>query len=208
MKKRIPGVVQLSVSGSTAVLLLLSAAFVIGAAAGCILVNRVGGEGGSALEEFLSEYLSAANDGELYRPGVWSLLWETLRWPLLVLFLSVTPLGTLALPVLFFARSFLLSFSIASFFRVLGSLGLALAFVLFGFTGLLSVPVLLVLGVQGCMVSGAVAGRLLGETRKLPLVSRDALLRCGGCAAILCLCCFLEYHLVPVLVEPLAALLQ
>lgn len=205
MRKRVLKVLDLPSSGGTAVLFILSIAFFIGGMAGCILVNRVGGNGEVALEEFLEGYLTVVNSGELMQPNVLTLVWETLRWPLLILILSVTPLGLFAIPVLFLVRGFLLSFSIASFFRVLGTSGLALAFTLFGVTGVLYVPVLFILGVQGFLFSGAMAGCLMGEGRKRLRFDRVVLFRCGICAVVLCVCCFLEYHLVPVFMEPLAA---
>lgn len=205
MRKRVLRVFDLPSSGGTAVLFILSAAFLVGSTAGCVLVNRVGGNGEVVLEEFLESYLSGVNSGELIRPDILALVWEMLRWPLFIFFLSITPLGLFTLPVLFLVRGFLLSFSVASFFRVLGTSGLALAFVLFGFTGVLYVPVLFVLGVQGFLMSGAMTGRLMGEGRKRHLVDRLTLFRCGICVAVLFVCCFLEYHFVPIFMEPLAA---
>lgn len=205
MRKRVLKVFDLPSSGGTAVLFILSVAFLVGGMAGCVLVNRVGGNGEVALEEFLEGYLSVVNSGELTRPNILTLVWETLRWPLFIFLLSVTPLGLFAIPVLFLVRGFLLSFSIASFFRVLGTSGLALALALFGFTGVLYVPVLFILGVQGFLLSGAMTGRLIGEGRKRSMLDRNVLFRCGICALVLCVCCFLEYHLVPVFMEPLAA---
>lgn len=207
MKKRVWKVFDLSASGGGAVLFILSAAFLAGAAAGCLLADRVGGDGSSALADYLSAYLDAAVAGALARPEILSLIWENVRWPLLLAVLSVTPVGLLTLPVLFLVRGFLLSFTIASLFRVLGTSGLAVAFVLFGFTGILSIPVLFVLGVQGYLLSGAIAGRLMGEGRRRLRPDRPLLFCCGACAAVLCVCCFLEYHLVPALLEPLAELL-
>lgn len=206
MKRRVLKVIDLPSSGGTAVLVILSVAFFVGSLAGCVLVNRVGGNGEVALEEFLEGYLSVANAGDLTRPNALTLVWETIRWPLFIVLLSVTPLGLFAIPVLFLVRGFLLSFSISSFFRVLGASGIALAFVLFGVTGVLYVPVLFILGVQGFLMSGVMTGRLMGEGRKRSLLDRTVLLRCGICAAVLGGCCLLEYHLVPLLMEPLAAL--
>lgn len=206
MKKRIWRVLDLPASGGFAALFILCAAFLIGAVAGCILADRVGGDGASALVEYLERYLAGAMAGELEQPELGSLIWETVRWPLLLAALSVTPFGLLALPAAFLVRGFLLSFSVASFFRVLGPSGLAMGFVLFGLTGVISIPVLFVLGVQGFLLSGAIAGRLVGEGRKRLLPNRTVLLRCGVCAALLCVCCFMEYHLVPALLEPLAEL--
>lgn len=205
MKKRVIKVFDLPSSGGTAALVILTVAFFVGGLAGCVLVNRVGGNGEVALEEFLKGYLSVANNGDITRPNVLTLVWETIRWPLFIFLLSVTPLGLFGIPVLFLLRGFLLSFSIASFFRVLGASGLALAFALFGVTGVLYVPVLFILGVQGFLMSGAMTGRLIGEGRKCSLLDRIVLFRCGICAAVLGVCCLLEYHLVPLLMEPLAA---
>lgn len=185
---------------------LLSVSFAIGGVAGCILVNQVGGDGKAALEKFMQEYLAFANSGSLIQPSVATLLWDVLRWPLFVFLLSVTPLGLIGLPVIFLVRGFLLTFSIASFFRIFGASGLGLAFVLFGVSGILCIPVLFALGAQGFWISGALTGRLVGEGRKCQLFNRLTLFRCGVCFLILCLCCFLEYHLVPVLMELYASL--
>lgn len=205
MRKHVLKVWDLPSSGGTAVLFILSVAFVVGCVAGCVLVNQVGGSGEAALEAFFDEYLSVVNSGGLTQPNIFSLVWETFRWPIFIILLSVTPLGLFAIPILFLIRGFLFSFSIASFFRVLSTSGLILAFALFGFTGLLYVPVLFVLGVQGFLCSGTMTGRLMGEGRKRLRFDRIALFRCCFCIVVLLVCCFLEYYLVPFFIESLAA---
>lgn len=207
MGKRVVKIWDLPSSGSTAALLILSAAFFLGGLAGCLLADRVGGSGSDALSDYLEGYLSVAYSSGAVRPEVLPLLWEIIRWPLLAVALSLTPLGLLGIPILFLARGFLLSFAIASFFRVLGTLGLALAFVVFGITGLICIPVLFVLGVQSFLSAGAMIGRLIGESRRSPLFDRMDLLRCGVCTAALCVCGFIEYCVVPVLLESLAGVL-
>lgn len=207
MGKRVVKILDLPSSGSAAVLLILSAAFLLGGLAGCLLANQVGGSGSDALGDYLEGYLSAVYSGGAARPEVLSLLWETIRWPLFALALGLTPLGLLGVPILFLVRGFLLSFSISSFYHVLGSVGLGLAFVVFGITGLICIPVLFVLGVQSFLSAGAITSRLTGESRRLPLFDRMALLRCGACAAALCVCGLLEYCVVPVLLESLAGFL-
>ncbi len=207
MGKRVVKILDLPSSGAVAVLLILSAAFLLGGLAGCLLADRVGGSGSDALGDYLEGYLSAVSSGGAARPEALSLLWETIRWPLFALALGLTPLGLLGIPVLFLVRGFLLSFSISSFYHVMGTLGLGLAFVVFGITGLICIPVLFVLGVQSFLSAGAITGRLTGENRRLPLFDRIALLRCGVCAAALCVCGLLEYCVVPVLLESLAGFL-
>ena len=207
MGKRVVKIWDLPSSGSAAALLILSAAFFLGGLAGCLLADQVGGDGSSALSDYLSGYLSVVNSGDTVRPDGLSLFWEIIRWPLVTVALSLTPLGLLGVPIVFLVRGFLLSFAIASFFRVLGAFGLALAFVVFGITGLIGIPVLFILGVQSFLSAGAMIGRLMGESRRQPLWDRMTLMRCGVCAAALCVCGFMEYCMVPVLLESLAGVL-
>lgn len=204
MGKRVVKIWDLPSSGSAAALLILSAAFLLGGLAGCLLVNQVSGNGSDALSNYLEGYLSFAYSNGTVRPEVVFLLWEIVRWPLLVVVLSLTPLGLLGIPILFLVRGFLLSFAIASFFHVLGAVGLTLAFIVFGITGLISVSVLFDLGVQGFLSAAAMVGRLMGENRRLPLFDRMILVRCCICAVALCVCGLIEYCVVPVLLESLA----
>ena len=207
MEKRVMKILDLQSSGATAALLILSAAFLLGSAAGCLLAGQVDGGGGDALGDYLQGYLSAALSGDVEKPELFSLIWETVRWPLFVLILSLTPLGLLGIPILFLVRGFLMSFAVASFFRALGTMGLVLAFIVFGIPGLIGIPVLFVLGVQGFLSAGAMVSCFMGEGRLSPLPDRMFFLRCGLCAAALCICGLTECCVVPPLLESLAALL-
>ena len=204
MGKRVVKVWDLPSSGALAALVILSAAFLLGSFAGCLLVKRVGGEGSQVLSDYLQSYLSAASTGQNLRPDWFSALWEIFRWPLLAVALGLTPFGLLGIPVLFFARGFLLSFAIAAFFRVLGGLGLALSVIVFGVVGLVCIPILFFLGVQGFLCAGSLTGRLLGDSKKPLIPNRMFLLYCGVCAAALFVCCFIECSVVPVLIKTLA----
>lgn len=197
MKKRVVKLVDLPSTGIVPVLVILSAAFLVGALAGCVLTNWSIGDASTVLKEYLAGYVDAARTGELDRPEWAAVFWDQLRWPLLVFILGLTPVGLLGIPALFLVRGFLMAFSAAAFFRVYGFLGLSLAFVNFGVTGLLSLPVLLLLGVQGFLCSGMLAGRMSGEGRRKALFSRAFALRCAGCAAALCVCSVVELYWIP-----------
>lgn len=207
MGKRVVKILDVPSSGGTAVLLIISASFLLGGVSGCVLADLVGGNGSDVLGSYLEGYLSAVCSGGAAQPGLFTVLWEIVRWPLLVFVLGITPFGLLGIPILFLVRGFLLSFAIASFFRALGSVGLILAFVVLGLSGLLCLPVLFVLGVQSFLAAAALTGRLLGESKRRPLLERATLARCGFCAAALCVCGFIEYSVVPVLLESLAGAL-
>ncbi len=192
---------KVPLSGADAVCLILAAAFLVGGIAGCILVNSVGGEGETALGTYLEGYFSSLVSGVFEWPGFFELLWETFRWPLFVVLLGLTPLGLLGLPAAFLVRGFLLSFSAASLFRIFDFSGLILAFVLFGVTGIVCIPVLFQLGVQGFTMSCFIAGRLIGAGRKPIALDRSLLLRNGVYAATLCVSCLLECRVTPAFVE-------
>lgn len=197
MKKRVVKLVDLPSAGVVPVLVILSIAFLVGGLSGCVLTNWSIGDGSAALKEYLVGYVGAARAGELDRPEWITVLWDQFRWPLLVFVLGLTPVGLLGIPVLFLGQGFLMAFSAAAFFRVYGFLGLSLAFVVFGVTGLLSLPVLFLLGVQGFLCAGMLTGQMSGEGRRKTLFSRAFALRCAGCAAALCVCSVMELYLIP-----------
>ena len=158
----------------------------------------------AVLRAYLERFLRSAGEGGVEPAGLLSQLWAVLRWPLLALVLGFTALGVLGMPLLFAVRGFLLAFSAAAFVQVFGSAGCLLAFLVFGLSGCLSVPALFVLGTQGLAASFRLAGRSLGEGKAPSPYGRAYFLRCGGCAAALCVCLFLECFAVPGLVAGVA----
>ena len=115
MRRAVAGVWDVPDGGFFPALAIVGAFFLAGGLAGCILASCVDGGGGESLSAYLQSFLSAARAGAVDAPAVLSLVWSTIRWPLLALLLGFTALGLLGLPILFAARGFLLAFSIASF---------------------------------------------------------------------------------------------
>lgn len=186
-------------------LLLLSACFLAGGLAGCLVAARVGGAGETSLNDYLNAFLRAAQAGRVDVPALWAQVWDTLRWPLLALLLGFTALGVLALPALFAVRGFLLAFSIASFLRAFGGPGWLLAWLIFGPGGALSLPALFVLGVQSLLSARAMAVR--GEGKGTALWGRDCLVRCALCLGAVCVCLLVERTVVPALLSGAAGAL-
>lgn len=186
-------------------LVILSVSFLIGAIAGCLLAGGVAEAENGTLATYVEGYLAAARSGTLTAPHLLSVLWETMRWPLLTVLLAFTALGVIGIPVLFAVRGFLLSFAVASFVRVLGGAGSILAFLLFGLTGLLTVPVLFVLGAQGFTACRILASRLVGERRRTGApYGRGYFLRCALCFGVLAACVCLEQTVLPALLSVVA----
>ena len=178
-------------------------AFLLGGVAGCLLAACVDGLGGDALRAYLEDFLAAAGAGTAGPPALGPLIWQVLRWPLLAAALGFTALGVVGVPVLMAVRGFLLSFSIAAFVRIFGDAGRLLAFLVFGVSGCVAVPVLFVLGVQSQLSARRLA--LGGQEGRRSCCGRTYWVRCGLCACGLCVCMLLEYLAVPALVAGLSA---
>lgn len=193
---------------TTAALIIMAVVFVIGAIAGCTLASRVDGSGEDALINYLDGFLNVAVSGDSIKPKLMTLLWKSIRWALVVFLFGFTPLGLIGVPVLFLIRAFLLSFSIASFFRILGVNGLLFSFVLFGITGLIYIPILFVLGIQSFLNAGSIVGRITGESRRSTGIKRSDLFCCCICFLALFFCCVFEYSAGPAILKLAAEMLN
>ena len=176
-------------------LAVTAACFLLGGLVGCLLASHIGGGGQESLAAYVEGFLRAAQAGEITAPALASLVWDTVRWPLLALLLGFTALGLLGLPLLFAVRGFV---------RLFGGAGCLLALLVFGVSGALSVPVLFVLGVQGLLAARVLAGRVWGDGKTPPPYGKLYFFRCGACAVALCVSLLLDCFVVPGLVSSLA----
>ena len=208
MRRPVAGIWDVPSAGVLPALAVTAACFAAGGLVGCVLACFVDGVGGESLGVYLQVFLEAAAAQGVSAPALASLVWSTLRWPLLAVVLGFTAIGLLGLPVLFAVRGFLLGFSIACFVRAFGGAGCVLALLVFGLTGAIAVPVLFVLGVQSLIAARALASRFLGEGKRPAIYPKRYFVRCGWCAAALCVCCVLDYLVVPALLSGLAGALM
>lgn len=199
MRRAVAGIWDVQEPGVLPALTVTAVCFFLGGLAGCLLAAQVDGGGSESLAAYLEGFLQASVDGAVETPGLPVLIWETVRWPLLAALLGFTALGLLGLPVLFLTRGFLMGFSIAAFVRLFGSGGCLLAVLVFGVSGVFSLPALFVLGVQSLVAARSLAGRFSGERRAPSPYGRAYFLRWGVCAGALFMCVVLEAFAVPAL---------
>ena len=95
---------RISGDGLIPVLAVTAACFLLGGLVGCLLASHIGGGGQESLAAYVEGFLRAAQAGEITAPALASLVWDTVRWPLLALLLGFTALGLLGLPLLFAVR--------------------------------------------------------------------------------------------------------
>jgi len=182
----------------TLALIVTAAFFALGSLLGCFLALQAGGEGAQALENYLTCFLHAAEEGTLREPDLPGVLWRTLRWPMGAILLGFTALGLAGIPILSALRGFLLTFSVGAFVRTYGWAGARIAFCLLGITGLLSVPVFLFLAAHSFTAALRLARTVSGQSRKeAPPRDSEGFRRLALCAAALGVCILLERYLVP-----------
>lgn len=142
----------------------LGCTFMLGGVLGSLLASLIAGAAAENLQSFLLDYLSAGQAGEI-KVQFWPMLWEQGRFFLGICILGMTALGVVGIPVLFFVRGFLFSFSVAAFVRIFGPIGLAPALFLFGLPAFLWAPVLFLAGTQCLEGAYALLCRVLGDGR-------------------------------------------
>lgn len=208
MRKHAVRVLDLPSNSTCAALIILSVLFLIGGLAGCSLINQTDGIGEAAVGEYIEGYLSSTLSGDVSMPAFLFLVWKTVRWPLFLVVLGLTPIGLVGIPVLFLIRAFLLSFSIAAFFHILGTQGLILGFVLFGLSGAIQIPVFFVLGIQCFLNSCSIVSQLVGDSKRSLTFDKVQLIRYLICFAAVIICCVIEFYAVPTVLNSLADVLQ
>lgn len=199
MRRAVAGIWGTPTAEGTPALVVTAVFFALGGLLGCWIAFHSGGGGDEALRAYLEQFLASASEGQLNTPAWPELIWRTVRWPLAAFLFAFTGLGLLGIPAISSLRGFFLAFSIASFARVYGRTGVGAAFLLLGVTGLVSIPVFLLLSVQSFSQAWSLAARPAGQgCRELPY-RRDFFYRSGLCAGALCVCVLMERYLIPVL---------
>lgn len=177
-------------------LFVLAGAFLLGGLLGCGYTNLLGSGSAAALSAYLSDYLTAVGQGDIL-PPMWPVLWKRLCLLLAAVLSGLTALGVLSAPILLGVEGFLLTYSVACFYRLLGMSGFLPGFILFGLPALLWVPAMFLLTDQGMVSSLALFRRGLGESRRPLPFTPDYWGRVVLCAGILTLCAVLEAVVIP-----------
>lgn len=126
--------------------LLLSACFVLGSMVGVLLVCRLGSGGESAVNSYLNEWASTLSQQSGAGTSWLSDLLRHFRFPAAVLFLGFVPLGVFGIPIAFFLRGMLISFTASSFLKMYAYRGMLAAVLLYGPAEVAEILVLFALG--------------------------------------------------------------
>ena len=193
MRKAVAGFWWSPASEGVSALAVTAAFFALGSVWG-YFASASALDGGEVISAYLTRFLSEAQmDGLLY-PDLLQFLWLSLRWPFAAFVLGFSSLGLLGIPILSVTRGFLFSFSVGVFARILGRRGLAAAFLLLGISGLITIPIFLLVATQSFLT----AKRLAVRGGQNPY-DRPYILRCIFSALFLLVGLILEWYFVPTL---------
>lgn len=167
---------------------------------GCVFAASSGDDGTTAISSFLRSYLSLVSVDSAVVPSAWRILWELCHWSVFALILGFTALGSIAIPALFCVRGFLLSYAIASFYRVFGSAGVPASFALFGGTVFISIPVLFVVGQSAFSSALELAGGV-SQDAKLAARVRHYTACLPACIGLVAVGVFAQLTFIPELLK-------
>lgn len=198
---------RLAALGQLSVPLCLALCFGGGVAAGCFFAELLGEGVQTGLSAYLNHCFTGFRNGEIVLPSLFSTVWELCRWPLLVFLLSFTALGVLGIPIIFWARGFLMSYAVSVFVRLFGGVGFLAALVLFGLSGVFVLPSLFILGADALHSAITLAGSLMGESKRAFSFREGQFAHVCGCCGLLITGTLVQLWLAPVLLQTVAELL-
>ena len=179
--------------------LLLALFLALGILGGYAASARCDAETLDELRRYFDGYLTLTADRSLTAETVARTLVCFFRAPVLAFLLGFASIGVVALPALFAAQGFVLSFSLFSFASAMGRQSFALLPALFAIRLLFVLPCTFLLGAAAFDKSRALAALSLGGGKRArPLVyAADYWYRFAVCCVCLLIGCALELWLVP-----------
>ena len=179
--------------------LLLALFLVFGILCGYVLSGRCGAELSEELRRYLDAYVAGAAERSLTGEAVFRTLVCYLRASVIAFLLGFASIGVIALPLLFAAQGFVLSFSLFSFALALGRESFVLLPAIFALRLLFVLPCTFLTGTAALEKSYSLAAFTLGGGKRVRPVSYPASYwyRFAVCCVCLLLGCVLELWLLP-----------
>lgn len=176
-------------------LVFLCVCFVIGAITGSVVAAN-GGDSAQIVS-------MVAGYAVLEDINFWNVLFNILRFPIIVIICGLCVFGTVLIPIVIAVRGFMLLFTITTFVRLFGGSGLLYSLSLFGIQCLFVLPCILLLAAQGIVSSSILFSLASSRGKKISgsVFSGAYFLRILICFGVLLFCALAETLLTPLLVS-------
>ncbi len=181
-------------------LLICGAMFLCGCIIGTFSAGFV--KDGTKLSAILTEYLSFYINGGTDKPDFFTAVIDAYKYHLSAVFLGLSVLGVLCIPLLSAVRGFMLSYSISAIVRLLGGKGALLALSVFGIRAFITIPCFFILCVYAYASSTYIFRQAFSKNMKItasPFNSRT-LIACGICLVVLLVSAIIDTYLTPHLI--------
>lgn len=171
--------------------------YALGSVVGGVFALRLLQDGDYVLQSFLKQFLLFAQGSELIRPRLLRVGLSSLWWIIAAFALSLSTMGSWGLPILCGMRGFLFSFSVWAFVQVLGKNGLTVAFLLLGVSGLIVIPIFLLLTSQGFLYAKSLSFGGVGQVKTDLACRKRYLQRWIAAVCVLCGGFVAEWYVMP-----------
>lgn len=176
---------------------ILALFFLAGVVSGCIYSTRLSQDENI----ILAEQLTSLVYGGFSEPSFAYALLSACMYPMMCFLFGLTLLGVIAIPGVIAVRGFFLSYTICSFIKVFGAGGgIALSLALFAPSIVLTMPCLMMLGINGTVTSLTLLNAAVNRgTRPItaPVVTSRLFARLGICIAVFIVSALAEVYISP-----------
>lgn len=200
MKKRFVAAAGRMYEGSASSLIACVTAFISGCVIGTVFSGMVFNTG--TLSNYFSHFFEMYASGEVLSAGLWSVLFNTYIYHVIVFLCGFSIIGALIIPIIASVRGFSLAFSIAALIRLYSGGGVGVALSAFGLTAVIAVPCFLIIAVFSFEASRRLFMAAFSRSTALePVYTGRFFLVCTVCLALLIVPVFLDLLLVPKLLR-------
>ncbi len=182
-------------------LLICGAMFLCGCVIGTFSAGLVGD--GTKLNAILSDYIASYINGSVPSPDFITSVFDAFKYHLAAIFLGLSVLGVIFVPLLSAVRGFMLSYAVSAIVRLLGGKGVWLALSVFGIHTLLTIPCFFILCIYAYSSASYIFRQSFSRNMKLtasPFNSRMITV-CGLCLLILLVTAVIDTYLTPQLIS-------
>ncbi len=165
MKQKVRKAVKTSFLEITPFVAVMAACMLLGIAIGCVFAANCGSD---VLSKLIGEDIRNFSQDGIWQYSFLKTFFNLVKYPAVVFLLAFTAFGVIAIPVLVFAKGFILSLSVSSVIASFGKVGIVAALSVFGVQAAVSVPCLILLSAFAFETSRVFAFVIAPPKRRIP----------------------------------------